>query len=113
MATATAMATVKVTAGGAVMETAMVTTTTIKQQSTKRGNKRNGGDGDGIGDGDGNSEGDSGRHRGRRRRHGNRGDGDGHGGDGCRFLGVANLIEVRKANCQINNAFRSEYYLCE
>jgi hypothetical protein len=34
---------------------------------------------------------------GRRRRQGNRRDDDGHGGDGrCRFLGVANLIEVRK-----------------
>jgi hypothetical protein len=37
----------------------MATTTTIKQQSTKRGSKRNGGDGDsdggggGIGDGNG------------------------------------------------------------
>ncbi len=46
-------------------ETAMATTT-IKQQSTKRGNKRNGGDGDGNGngncdgDGDENREGDSG-----------------------------------------------------
>jgi hypothetical protein len=33
--------------------TAMATTTTIKQQSTKRGCKRNGGDSDGDGDGDG------------------------------------------------------------
>ena len=53
-------------------EKAMVTTTTIKQQSTKRGIKTNGGDGDGggdaVGDGDGNSEGDSRRRRGRGRR---------------------------------------------
>jgi hypothetical protein len=41
----------------------MATTTTIKQQSTKRGSKRNGGDGDGDGDedGGGKSKGDSGR----------------------------------------------------
>jgi hypothetical protein len=91
----------------------MATATTIKQQSTKCGSKRNGGGGDDVNDVNGHSEGDSGRRRGRRRRHGNRGDGDGHGGDGCRFLGVANLIEVRNANCQINNVFRSEYYLCE
>ena len=38
----------------------MAMATTIKQQSTKRGSKRNGGDGDGDWDGNGNSEGDSG-----------------------------------------------------
>ena len=85
-------------------------TTTIKQQSTKCGSERNGGGGDGNGDGDcdGNSEGNSGRRR-RWRRHSNGGDSDGHGGDGCRFLGIANLIEVRKANCQIEEVFRFTY----
>ena len=41
-------------------------------------------------------------------------DGDSHGGDGCRFLGVANLIEVRKADRPIKDIFRctcTEYYL--
>ena len=75
----------------------MATPTTIKQQSTKSGIKRNGGDG--VGNGDGNSGGDIGR----RRQHGNHGNGDSHGGDGCWFLGIANLIEVRKANRRIEN----------
>jgi hypothetical protein len=47
----------------------MATTTTIKQQSTKRGSKRNGGDGDGDGDSDGDGDGDGDKNRdGRRRR---------------------------------------------
>jgi hypothetical protein len=90
----------------------MATTTTIKQQSTKCGSKRNCNNGDG--DGDGNSKNDSWGRWGRRRQHGNCGDGDGHGGDGCRFLGVANLIKVRKADRPIKDIFRctcTEYYL--
>jgi len=41
-----------------VTDTVMATTT-IKQQSTKRGNKRNNGDSDGDGDGNSNSDSDS------------------------------------------------------
>jgi len=88
-------------------ETAMATTTTIKQQSTNRSSKRNGGDGDG----DGNSEGDNRRRWGRWRRHGNRGNGNGHGIDGCRFFWH---FAVRKTNRQIKKLFRctcTEYYL--
>ena len=33
------------------------------------------------------------------------GNGDSHGGDGCSFLGVANLIEARKANHPNEDAF--------
>jgi hypothetical protein len=94
----------------------MATTKTIKQQTTKHGSRRNGGDGDcdGDGDGDRNIEGHSGQCQGRQRQHVNRGNSDGHGGDGCRFLGAANLIEVRKANRQIKNVFHctcTEYYI--
>ena len=52
--------------------------------------------GDGNGDGDGDGDGDS----------------DGrmaNGGDGWRFLGIANLIEVRKANRQVENVLHCTY----
>jgi hypothetical protein len=88
------------------------TTTTIKQQSTKRGSEKNGGGGDGDGDSDNNSEGDSGlRQWWQQHGNGGNGNGNGHGGDGCRFLGIANLVEirVRKVNHQIEKVFRCTY----
>jgi len=62
-------------------EIAMATTARIKQQSIKRGSKRNGGDGDGDGDGDGNGDKtikQQSTKRGHKRNGGN-GNGDGNG----------------------------------